>query len=262
MKNLALLIGLYVLLFSACTPTYYAPGTMAAPGLKEKGDIKIGVHSSSSSDSESSSQGTGFDLELAYSPIENLGLLYHSNSFSDGFSNPVNERSGPYGIPVYDYISYVAKGSIHNLGAGYYKNLNPDWIWESYATAGLGSFEIKSKETSRNITADLRKMSLQTGVLFRKSFFEFGATYGLSTLSYNNIQGEIINFNDSQNNYLTQRSNHLLSNFASTLRLGYKPVKIQMQIGATKNLSHDDFKMNDAYASLGLFLNVDELIKR
>jgi len=124
LQSLFLLYVTFGLIVTSCTPTYYAPGTMPSPGLQKKNDVKLAVHKTDSYDDNSISQGKGFDLEMAYSPVENIGIVYHSNSFSDGFSNPVGSRPGPYGIPIYEYKKYVSRGSIHNFGLGYYKNIS------------------------------------------------------------------------------------------------------------------------------------------
>jgi len=103
---------------------------------------------------------------------------------------------------------------------------------------------------------------MQTGILYRHDIFEFGLNYGLASLKYTDIQGDIINYDESQNEYLNKRSDHILSNFSTTMRLGFKPFKLQMQVGKTANLSHQDFKMNDSYMSMGLFFNIDELFNK
>ena len=251
-----------VVLVTSCTPTYYAPGTMASPGLQKKNDIKLGIHSSDSADNETGNAGTGFDTEIAYSPLENLGILFHSNSFSDNFSNPKQTGRGFLGIPTYDYVPFTSRGNLNNIGVGYYKNLNPSWVWETYATIGSGDFNISSERSGQSLKADLKKYGIQTGVVYRKSIFEFGMSYNLSSLNYNNISGEVLNYDESQFDYLTQRSKNVLSNFSTTIRIGLEQAKLQIQTGSSKNLSHSDFKMNDSYMSIGLFVNVDKFISK
>jgi len=255
-KSLFLLYVTLSLFVTACTPTYYAPGTLPTPGLKNKGEVKFAVHKSESSDEESTSIGSGMDVEIAYSPIQNLGLVFHSNRFSDSFQNPIKRGSGLYGFPEYEYVQYTAKGDLYNFGVGYYKNLHPSLVWETYGTVGLGSFDM------RELTADLRKTAIQSGVVYANDIFECGIHLGLASLKYRNIQGDVTNYDESQNQYLNENSDNVLANTALTVRLGYRPVKIQLQVGGSENLTNPDFKMNDNYASCGLFFDVSELFKK
>jgi len=254
-KAFFLLYVINCVLVTSCTPVFYAPGTVPVPGLEEKGDIRAAVHTAESSDSESGNSGTGIDIELAYSPIDGIGLIYHSNNFSDRFSNSIVNGHTFLGIPTFRYERFTAKGSLHNLGAGKYHHINDKLIWETYATVGLGKFSITPDRTGSKLTAGLNKIAIQSGLLFKTPFFEAGFTFGLASLNYKNIQGDVIHNDQSQNAYLKNHNSHILANHASTIRLGAEQLKVQLQIGGVSNLTHRDFLMNDNFVSLGIVAN-------
>lgn len=224
---------------------YYSQGTIPSPGLQSAGDLKIAAHSPEQVIDQTESFLSRADLHFAFSPVQNYGMILYRNKFKDTF--------------YYDENEYLSEGKLNGVGLGYYKFIRRNLSWESYLSYGSGNLKISTTQGLERIDADLKRIALQLGFFAREDMMETFYSCRLSNVRYSNINGALAHSEGEENAYLSNASNLWIPEFSYGLRFGYKPVKVQVQIGVSRNLTVPDFKMNNINLTWGLFFNIDEL---
>ena len=228
MKNLILLLICATL--NGCGAVYYVPNTQNVPVMKEKGqtNLSIGLNSSESVD--------GFEFQGAYGLTDKIALQLNGDwvSSSDG------ESSGA--------------GHIIELGAGYYKNLSKNFVFETYGLIGFGGMKYDDNyNTPQEVKANFIGIGLQPSVSFTSKYFIASLSGRLANLKYNNISGNLINDVD----YLKANNSFWLAEPALTLQAGFEDVKLQLQFQYSYNLTNPDFIQDYSLVSLGLKINLN-----
>jgi len=236
------LLYFFSLLVASCSPIYYAPNAHNVPLFKEKNELKLSGHYSLGEDVKS------VELQTAYS----LDTLFAIQL--NGMRTIDNEK---------------AFGSYVELALGYYKNLPQNWVFEIYAGFGSGrvnwqygdsysnNFGLANPSSSMNFN----KIYMQPSIGYSGSSLDFAFSYRIGILSYNSI---VLNDIPDGNNYdiYILNGSHLMSEPAVTLRFGEELVKLQVQLGYSKDLQNPAFKYNQDNWNLNIGLRFNLSTKK
>jgi hypothetical protein len=230
-KNCLLLIALVSL--AGCSPKYYSPNTQNVPLLTEKGEINLSLAGNSNQ----------AEFQAAYAFTD--GFAMQANG---GLFNPKDLDNGDGGT-----------GRFLEIGAGYFRPLSGNFVFEIYGLAGSGYVEndLRSRATtnpvtSGNISADVIRYGIQPNFGFKSRFFTAAISSRIVNLRYSNINGDLLYDGVNQETYLRENSSNVLIEPALTLRGGFEKVKLQLQIGRSFNLNNPNFRQDDGFATLGL----------
>ncbi|MBK8389310.1 MAG: hypothetical protein IPL23_08540 [Saprospiraceae bacterium] len=132
---------------------------------------------------------------------------------------------------LYLQILITAMGirQILEAGIGYYKELSPGWVFETYGIAGFGSFEnhlpasaTTTLLTMGDISANIFRIGLQPNIGYKSKFFSAALSTRITNLSYNNIEGDLIFDGEDQVEYLEENKSNILIEPALTIRVALK----------------------------------------
>jgi hypothetical protein len=234
MKKVLVSCSLFlIVILTSCSPIYYSPNTHNVPILKAKGDVRAGLFAG-----ESRIEGMA-----AYALKDHLGILLNGGSF-----NTKDNDLGDGG-----------SGKFIETGTGYYKMLNKWFQFESYGLLGYGALEnhfpstvINYPNTTGILNTRFMRLALQSSISCTTRYADFTFSTRLARLNYLNTNGSLIFGNIDQVVFIENRKKHFLIEPALTLRLGYDPIKIQVQLGRSVNTSHADFKQDDVSFTFGI----------
>lgn len=223
-------------LLYSCSPKYYIPNTQNVPFLTEKGETNLTV------------AGNANQVEVQGAYAITNGLAVKANG---GLFIPSDEDNGNGG-----------SGKFVELGLGYFKPLEHNFVFEAYGIAGIGSVEnhfpstvADYPQTSGEISATVMRYGLQTNFGYKRKHFTGGLSSRFVHLNYSNIDGNLIFDNTEQTEYLRDNRSHFLIEPALTIRAGFEKFKLQAQYGYSFNLSNSEFKQDNAFVTLGLNFN-------
>lgn len=153
MKTLCLL--LIPVLLTSCFHAYYAPNTVAAPLLSDKGEVRINGLYAYGGDTEYD----GGELQAAYALKDHLGLMF--NAFTAGNKDTHD-----------GYV--ICHGSYFETGAGYFNRFDPKskWMYEFYGGLGFGSVTNEYDYSDRS-KVGITKLFMQPSVAFKSRYFEW-----------------------------------------------------------------------------------------
>lgn len=231
------LLGL-CLFTTACNPKYYAANSQNVPLLSKKAETNLTVTGNSSQ----------VEFQAAYGVGNSVGIQANGGLFI-----PKDLENGNGG-----------SGKFLEVGTGYFKALQENLIFETYALLGFGSFEnhlpstiSSNPQTTGDISAGLLRIGIQPAIGYKSKIFSAALSSRLSNLTYNNIEGNLIFDNQNQVQYLEDNRSNFLLEPALTLRLGVDIVKFQLQYGFSFNLSNIEFQQDRSFFTLGLNFNFD-----
>ncbi len=223
-------------LISACSPKYYTPNTQNVPLLSSQGETNLTL----------SGNGNQVEFQGANAITDHLGIKANGGLFI-----PADLDNGNGG-----------SGKFLEAGIGYFKELSPGWVFETYGIAGLGSFEnhlpgsaTTTLLTMGDISANIFRIGLQPNIGYKSKFFSAALSTRIANLSYNNIEGDLIFDGEDQVNYLEENKSNILIEPALTIRGGLEKLKLQLQYGYSFNASNSNFSQDKTYLTLGLNFN-------
>ena len=236
MKRIYLFTILMISLISACNPKFYTPNTQNVPLLSTKGEMNLTL----------SGNGNQVEFQGANAITNNIGIKANGGLFI-----PPDLDNGNGG-----------SGKFLEAGIGYYKELSPGWVFETYGIAGFGSFEnhlpasaTTTLLTMGDISANIFRIGLQPNIGYKSKFFSAALSTRIANLSYNNIEGDLIFDGEDQVEYLEENKSNILIEPALTIRGGLEKLKLQLQYGYSFNASNSNFSQDKAYLTLGLNFN-------
>ena len=231
----------------ACSPVFYSPSSQHVPLLSEKNDFSASAGYVLAESTESVA------VKAAYALGSRWGLMAGGSfHLREGNENTVASGDGAY----------------IEAGGGYFTKISRKFVSETYGLVGVGNMSNyfpKSVDTYPNtngrIKAGLLQIALQPAIGFKSRYFDAALSLKTSMLHYNNIRGALITQNIDQQNpssqqaYLANHRNNVLLEPAITLRGGLDDLKLQLQGGASFNLSHPNFPQDASWVSFGLVYN-------
>ena len=238
MKNLNLfLISALVFGLASCNPKFYSPNSQNVPLISSKGEKNLTV----------ATDLARVDVQGAYGVTQNIAVKANA-----GFFFPEDLDNGNGG-----------SGKVFEIGVGYFKPLPNNFVFETYAIAGFGSFEnhmpstlASSPQTTGNISANISRFGIQPNFGYKTKKFSAAVSSRFISLNYNKIEGDLIFDGVNQLTYLKDNSSNFLIEPAITLIGGFEKVKLQLQYGYSFNVSNSNFKQDKNYVTIGLNFNL------
>ena len=231
-----LIIGALILALGGCTTKFYVPNTQNVPVIDSRGQTNLTL----------AGNGNQVEFQGAYGLTD--GLAIQANG---GWVIPKDLDNGNGG-----------SGRFIEGGLGYFKSINEDFLFHTYALAGFGSMEnhfptsvATNPGTSGKISATLTRFSLQPALSFHRKYFSITGSARVSSLNFANIEGGLMLDNLDQVAYLRGSKSNFLIEPALTLRGGVEKIKLQVQLLHSFNLSHSDFRQDDGLVTVGLNFN-------
>lgn len=233
LKLLFILIGLGLV---SCNPKFYTPNTQNVPLISESGETNLTL----------SGNGNQVEFQGAFGVTNSIAVKANGGLFIPSDLDNGNGGSGKF----------------VEFGAGYFKPITENWIFETYAIVGIGSFENHLPSTvadhpltNGKISGDILRIGIQPNFGYKSKYFSAAVSSRIVNLSYSNIEGDLIFENIDQPNYLKNNSSNFLVEPALTLRGGLENIKLQVQYGYSVNLTNSNFKQDNSFLTIGLNFN-------
>lgn len=263
------LLLLVTVCMASCQQRLYFPDRANTPGLthamegKATISLKPQANEYDSTKSESVNFGTGIDL--AFSPIQHLGLIASYRWITD---RRIEENQS------YDLFSESKKtiGGVFNgkrweIGAGYYDTFGTRGKVELYGGYGNGSLQRRGKELPEyDYDTRYHRFFLQPAAGFGLSkFFSFTGGIRFAFMKFYDFQSA-----NPDLQYHIGKSKQDVTGTVFTFvepfvnfEGGYKFLKGNIQVGASRQLIHTNIAGNlPVYISLGIVLHFDEAFFR
>ena len=236
MKNLIVIFTAALFVFTSCNPKYYSPNTQNVPLISAQGEKNITV----------AANGNQVELQGAMGVTDKIAL-----QLNGGLYIPKDQDNGNGG-----------KGNFIEVGAGYFKEVQPNWVFETYALAGFGSFKnylpstiADNPGTKGDLSANIFRVGVQPNFGYKTKYFSAMVSSRFVNLSYSNIKGDLIFAGEQQLTYLKDNNSNFLIEPALTLRGGLEKVKLQVQYGYSFNVSNSHFRQDKPFLTVGLNFN-------
>src|SRR5690606_19389878 len=228
MKRLLLYI-VAILLMVACRPVFYSPSSQHVPLLTEKDEFGASVDYVFAESTES------MTLKAAYAVTPHWALMAGGSfHFRGDTENDVSWGDGGY----------------IEAGGGYFNKMSKKLVYETYGLLGFGQMSNHFPQTMASypntngiLRSDVMRLAIQPTIGFKSKYFDAAISMKTSMLHYHHIRGALVTQNidqqypSSQQEYLAGHRNSVLLEPALTLRGGWDVIKLQLQGGASLNLS-------------------------
>lgn len=221
------------LALASCSTQYYIPNTQHVPVIDEKGQTSLTV----------AGNGDQAEFQVAYGIAESIGVM------ADGVVVfPQNGDDGNGG-----------SGHLVDLGVGYFKPINENVLFDTYAIFGFGKMEnhfpgtvTEFPNTTGDISANILRYGIQPSISYHMEYFSVTGSARFVNLSYSNIGGSLNFANENQVEFLGRNNSNFLIEPAITLRAGFEKAKLQLQYLHSFNLSEPDFPQAKDLITVGL----------
>jgi hypothetical protein len=217
----------------------YAPNIVSTPLLRQRGEVRATVDAR--------------NLQLAVAATDHVGLLlngYHRDERND--PDPGDEEQH-------------GRGDFAELGVGGFTGIARPYAWlplqvEGYAGVGVGTVEhdlTPADGPTRHFETQATRFFVQPTLGTTTRFYDVAATLRVVGVRYHdrttsNYSAEQL---DSDGFADLDRQTWLFLEPCVTVRVGYKWVKLQLQVGKSILLSSADLPHDSGMVTLGL--NVD-----
>ena len=228
-----LILSFTILSLYSCTTIYYIPNTQNIPVIDKKGKTSLTIAGSKEQGEILAAYGVGESIAL----MSDIIVIF-----------PQTRENGDGG-----------SGYLVDLGAGYFKPLNMNLLFDSYALVGFGKFENHFPSTisafpltTGTISANLLRLGIQPSLSYYTEFFSITGSARFTSLSYLNIKGSLNHGNIDQIGFLESNRSNFLIEPAITIRGGIEKVKLQFQYLHSFNVSNPEFPQTKDIYTLGL----------
>jgi hypothetical protein len=222
--------------FNSCSTQMYVSNAVNAPLLKEKGEVQVAV--------------TQNDLQAAVGLGSNFGIM--ANGFYRNYQSD---------------NQYKHNGLLGELGIGYFKPLQNNFVFETYVGGGAGRVYKQQEFTAANDERYLAKFDasavkgfIQPNFGYKSRFFDAVISSRFSALKYSSFSQSNYPAAELQKDYLDNNNLtgpvFMFAEPALTLRGGFKYVKLQAQFGLTINVTGSNIRHDDNFSSLGIIINI------
>ena len=226
----------------SCNRYYYKPNGVNAPLFTEAKQAHLAA---------SATPDRAFtDVQVAYSPINHLGIIGNFSTFSYKASD-ADVSSG----------NVDAKAHLAELGAGYYyaTGKKVKLIYDVYAGAGGGAMK-------SDVNMNFIRAFVQPGAGIRTPWFEMSLNYRCSAIRYYdlNTNGHDITYLQQHNlvygNRRIDNTDYLFAEPAITFRGGYKFIKVQTQYVIANPISNVPWQYYNTLINFGLSFELEDLL--
>lgn len=256
MKNPVFSLAILALLTSSCGHSYYTPNLQNIPLFRQAGDNMFVVSSGSCVEDGSNM----LDIQGAYA-LTNLVAITggFSTSKQEGNNNPETDFSN---------------GSMYEIGAGIYKPLSKIGSFDLFGGFANGkqnhvydtyTYDFDYDGTDESFVergaAILRynRFFVRSSIGLTTRVVDFAVSARFTNMNYYNVNAYIDGDGNESN---TLRSLPGLSCWwfepALTLRLGFSPVKLQLQVAMSEPLQDFNPEASSIIFNLGLVFNIPQ----
>jgi len=216
------------LLQSCLSPSIYLSNSTNTPNLTNKNEGNVNTYIGLSR----------IELQGAYSPTRNFGILFNGYSTYNAFDNLANGQSNNTSS-----FAELAGGFYHPLGS------LSNWFFDVYGGYGMGSRTYNGAvdqsglsgkyPTIVDIYTSYNKLFIQPTVFYKRQKFEFSLSIQFSELLFNYINVWYFETYSSYQGHpnippiYSGPQNYVNENFAATFKYGLKRVKLITQIANT-----------------------------
>ena len=235
-KSILILASGCFLLLTSCNPKYYTANTQNVPLISQKGETNLTLAGNANQ----------VEAQGAYGITKNIALQANGGLFIPGDLDNGNGGSGRF----------------LELGAGYYKPLENNLVFEVYGLLGMGAVEnhlpstvADYPSTKGDISASMFRYGIQPNIGYKSKHFSVAVSSRFVNMNYSNIKGDLIFDNQSQVAYLESNKSNFLVEPAITIKGGLDKIKLQLQYGYSLNLSNSSFTQDKTWFTIGLNFN-------
>ncbi len=238
MKNLNLFFYSILLVagISACSPKYYAPDTHNVPLISKKGETNIALAGTLDLEVEK------LEFQVSRGITKNIAVKANGGLYKPLAASETENRSG--------------SAKFIEFGAGYFKRVSEDWIFETYGIYGIGTVKNTFTPPTRTfflddqvLTANIRRIGIQPNFGFKNDNFLFAMSSRFVHLSYRDITGNFVYEGEDQQNYLRANDQHFLIEPGLTFGAGLDGFSFRIHAGASFNLTNPNFRQYDSAAA-------------
>jgi len=260
-----LLLLLLIAVLSSCRQVLYFPDRANTPGLTEaleaKATFSIRPNNSGSSSSSSNGNssttnngGVGTSIDLAFSPVEHLGIIGSYRYLSFNAVRNYNNTGGS-GTETTN-----TRGGRWELGCGYYNKLGAKGFAEVYAGYSNGFFN-KTNNLNAISNFDTRYLRpfLQPAFGFKLGqYFSLSGGFRATIVKFYNFSSpdSLLRYNIGNANQDIESNTYFFFEPFCNFEGGFKYIKGNVQIGASQQYNHakitEDFPF---YISFGVTLH-------
>lgn len=204
--SIILLAGLFISLFTACTPAYI-PNAIHTPLFKQKGEIHGQVGTGT----------CGYDFQGAYAVTDNIGVMLNAS-----IANRTSDSTNNY-----------HKHAFVEMAGGYYYPIDQNATVEIYGGYGIGAVDAYYENSLlvSSARAYHHRVFIQPAIGVSTKIFDASFTPRIVLLNVTMVDPDLASSNT--------RSFYPYVEPCLTTRVGYKYVKYFFQIGLSINITND-----------------------
>ncbi len=224
---------------SACSPKYYTPDSHNIPLISRKGETNLAI---------SGSTGRA-EFQVSHGITDKIALKANGGAyFPSDFGRFETGNTG--------------SGKFFEFGAGYFKPLENNWVFETYGILGMGSMEVDFSDTDvfdididadGKLSAKILRFGVQPNIGYKTENFVFGAAARFVHLSFNDIEGDLVYLQTSQKDYLRRNNAHFLAEPGILIGMAFDKFSIRTHGGLSLNIT--DFKFQQYKSSITFIAN-------
>ncbi len=231
------------ILVCSCTHVYYSPNSSNVPLFKEKGESRINGYYSLGATITDDIKGA--EIQAAYAVSNHFGVIFNT-AFMGASDGSDNQKD-------------AGNGSLIEAGAGYYKPLQGNYIFETYTGLGFGSVK-NEYSTGGSSKVSFDKFFLQPSIGYSGKIFDIGLASKFSLvkmmINHSTFMDESDPFKTYDMEYIKANPFSVLWEPSLFVRIGFETVKAQFQFTPSYNLNNKMLAQNVAVLSCGLSISL------
>lgn len=237
MKTILFIITILAL---GCSPNYYVPNSQNIPIMQSKHQTNLGIGFNGSEYTK------GFEIQAAHAITNHFAIQVNGDWVKKAENSYLDDA--PEDLKV--------KGQMLEIGAGYFKNLSSNFVFETYGLFCFGKMELENNSSGiDNFSAKFNRFGIQPSLSYTRKHFSTSLSSRLFHLKYKDINGNSSSGYFDPNDLKTNNAYWLLEP-AITIQFGWENLKLQLQYVYSHNLTNPSFEQEREIFSLGLKLNL------
>ncbi|POY34761.1 hypothetical protein C3K47_18685 [Solitalea longa] len=222
--------------------TKYFPTPVQTPLLSEKNELKI-------------TASVPGDISVAYAPGQNIGIFT-----SVSFYNEIQESSSSLKGTLDEYKK-TGNHLVFEAGVGYFKKLEPNFLFEIYGGFGLGRFNIESEYNNDPVNYEYKiptsKFFVNPSFGIKRKHVEIAFSMRLTALNFGksstNFNTEMIDTDELEN--LDTRT-YFFYEPSFTIRAGFEPIKFHYQVGYSHKFGSSYLNYLPFFNTVGITVDI------
>lgn len=216
------------ILFCYSCASVYVPNSRNMPAIDKAGEVTVSAKGGS----------TGFEGQLAFSPINRLGIM--ANGLYKNSATSEDDE---------DY----QKHEFLEFGAGYYEPISHWGVFELYGGYGKGKGAAQDEYIFFTTNTDYaegkyERYFVQPGFALKKEHIEAGFCFRVSRVSFYEFE---------DNNVQDVKISNTLLEPAAVFRVGGENIKMDSQIGINLPMYETEFEFPVFTISVGVMVRLD-----